>query len=116
MTTEEVIDKIKTHGDRNKARKGTMILYSGITTITKNVPPNKKSRDPLTKEKPKKKNYYTFCPKEVDLKDVRFDEGAKNIDEVVDCIYEERIAVEVFNARFFDGEKPIDGYKYLKSV
>jgi hypothetical protein len=102
------IQKIKSNADRNKAWRGTMILYSGITAKTKNVPPDKKSRDPLTKQKPKQRTYYTFCPKEIDLKDVWYDEGVKNIDEVIDCIYEERIPLEEYKARFFPNDKAIE--------
>lgn len=116
ITKERTIQKIKSNADRNKAWRGTMILYSGITAKTKNIPPDKKSRDPLTKEKPKQRTYYTFCPKEIDLKDVWYDEGAKNIDEVIDCIYEERIPLEEYKARFFPNDKAIEWYKYLDAV
>ena len=116
MTKEKTISKIKSNADRNKAWRGTTILASTITTKVKNIPPTTKDRDPLTKTKPEQKHYYTFCPKEVDVRDVWFDEGAKSIDEVIDCIYEERIPVQEFKARFFKDEKPLENYKYLKSV
>lgn len=74
ITTERTISKIKTNADRNKAWRGTVILASTITTKVKNLPPEAKDRDPLTKNKPKQRHYYTFCPKEVDVKDVWFDE------------------------------------------
>lgn len=109
---ERIIKILKTQIDYEKAKYWTAMVYSGLWNSVKFYG----KKDKNGKTKPEKVSINHIWIKNISIYDVWFDETAREYEDAMDCIYQEVIREEEYNARYKDNKKELTQYKHLDEV
>lgn len=103
--------------DYQSAKYGTWILSEAITSESR-IEWSSDNDDYYSEDYEEKKVTLRHIGiKNIPIRKIWFDENAKNIDECMDCVYEEDMSMESFRLRFLDEKwKPIKWFKYITAV
>ena len=117
IRVEHIEEEINVRADYSKAKYWTCCLFSWLTVDSK-ILAVKWSNDYIADKKLKvrKIDQYHITIKDINPRNVRFDDVAK-FDDAEDCIWKETISENMFKTRYFDWKwKPMEWYINLDHV
>jgi len=116
LEAENVLGEIRLR-DYQSAKYGTGILSEAITSESRIEWDSSDTEYYADEYKEKKVTLRHIGIKNIPIRKVWFDENARNVEQCMDCIYEEDMSIEAFRLRFLDeDDNEIKGFKYIKSV
>lgn len=116
IEAENVLGEIRLR-DYQSAKYGTGILSEAITSESRIEWDSSDTEYYAEEYKEKKVTLRHIGIKNIPIRKVWFDENARNVEQCMDCIYEEDMSIEAFRLRFLDeDDNEIKGFKYIKSV